>query len=127
MDELLDPEPYLAAVRSHRAWLTLPTPEVMHPLTRSFIRESDRMVVIFSVDVKPSGRWIHASASFANRTPTWAEMDAVKRVFIGDDLVAVQVHPRRTEHFNLHPHCLHIWACLDGDAVPDLRNSEGGV
>jgi len=53
--------------------------------------------------------WDHVSVSRADRTPTWEEMEWVKReVFEPDDCV-MQLHVPVTEHKNLHPHCLHLW------------------
>lgn len=67
------------------------------------------------------GAWLHVSASYADRVPTWATMCELKDLFIGPDRVAIQLHPRRAAHANLHPHCLHLWARLDADAAPDFR------
>jgi hypothetical protein len=43
------------------------------------------------------------------RTPTWREMCFVKNLFWDPDDVAMQLHPRRSEYVNEHPHVLHIW------------------
>lgn len=80
-------------------------------------RESDGLV------------WIHASASRRDRVPNYAEMSEVKRVFIGAQRLALHVFPPASEHFNLHPFCLHLWAPADVDArpLPDFRFAGGGV
>jgi hypothetical protein len=53
--------------------------------------------------------WEHVSVSTETRTPTWAEMVRVKRLFWGDEDVVLQFHPRRSEYVNRHEHCLHLW------------------
>jgi hypothetical protein len=45
----------------------------------------------------------------------------VKRSFIGDERMAVQVFPRASEHVNIAKYCLHLWHCVDGDPTPDFR------
>lgn len=67
------------------------------------------------------GEWLHVSASYRDRVPPWPTMCEIKDLFIGPDRVAIQLHPRRSAHANLHPHCLHLWARLDRDAAPDFR------
>ena len=56
-----------------------------------------------------SGGWDHVSVSFRDRTPTWDEMNEVKRMFFREDEVCYQLHPAEAEYVNSHPHCLHIW------------------
>jgi Rap1a immunity proteins len=57
-----------------------------------------------------SGRgWEHISVSCEDRTPTWEEMDTVKRVFFNDDEVVMQLHVTVKDHINIHPFCLHLW------------------
>lgn len=53
--------------------------------------------------------WDHVSVSLPDRTPTWAEMEHVKRLFFKDDETAMQLHVPPAEHINCHPHCLHLW------------------
>ena len=57
--------------------------------------------------------WDHVSVSRRNRTPTWAEMEQIKRLFFKDDETAMQLHVPPSEHLSLHPHCLHLWRPLD--------------
>ena len=72
------------------------------------------------VDKKPlfiiasSGEgWEHVSVSRKNRTPTWGEMEHVKRLFFHDTEAAMQLHPPLTDYVNAHPYALHIWRPLD--------------
>ncbi len=81
------------------------------------------LAVIESFAVEEDGRcWHHVSASFASRTPTWEEMCLVHRLFIGEDVAAYQLHLPRSRWISIHPHCLHLWACLDAPhgVLPDF-------
>jgi len=53
--------------------------------------------------------WDHVSVSLDHRSPTWAEMEHVKRLFFRPDEVAMQLHVAESDHINLHPNCLHLW------------------
>lgn len=52
--------------------------------------------------------WEHVSVSLRHRAPKWAEMEHVKRLFWGDDVAVMQLHPPRYQWVNNHPHCLHL-------------------
>jgi hypothetical protein len=54
--------------------------------------------------------WQHVSVSCEDRTPTWEEMETVKRMFFEDDEVAMQLHVAVKDHINMHPYVLHLWA-----------------
>ena len=54
-------------------------------------------------------RWEHVSISLPVRTPTWEEMDFIKRIFWRDDELVIQMHVPRSQHINVHPYCLHLW------------------
>lgn len=43
------------------------------------------------------------------RTPTWKEMAYVKNLCWDDEDVVMQLHPRKSEYVNNHPHVLHLW------------------
>lgn len=82
--------------------------------------------VITSVARELDGRlWLHVSASRPSRLPSYADMVEVKELFIGSDAYAVSVLPPRAMHVNIHPHCLHLFHCLDGHPLPEF--SLGGV
>lgn len=53
--------------------------------------------------------WEHVSVSTQNRTPTWAEMEHIKRLFFNDDETVMQLHVPPSEHVNRHEYCLHLW------------------
>ncbi len=59
--------------------------------------------------------WEHVSihaykrAGVTMRTPNWREMCHVKDLCWDDEDVVMQLHPRRSEYVNNHPHVLHLW------------------
>jgi hypothetical protein len=57
--------------------------------------------------------WDHVSVSLPTRTPSWREMEFIKRLFFKPDEVALQFHVPATDHINIHPNCLHIWRPID--------------
>ena len=61
--------------------------------------------------------WDHVSVSFPDRTPTWDEMERVKRAFFKPDEIAFQLHVPVAQHINCHPHCLHLWRPLH-ESIP---------
>jgi hypothetical protein len=61
--------------------------------------------------------WDHVSVSLPARCPTWEEMDMVKRMFFGLDVVAYQLHVPAADHISFHPYCLHLWRSID-QAMP---------
>jgi hypothetical protein len=61
------------------------------------------------------GGWEHVSVSRTDRTPTWEEMEWVKRAFWDETDTVMQLHVPPTEHVDYHPHCLHLWRPLDVD------------
>jgi len=72
--------------------------------------------------------WHHVSLSYADRLPSYADMQMVKRVFMGGAVEAYQVFPPASRHVNIHPYCLHLWARRDGTAaLPDFTQGEGAI
>jgi hypothetical protein len=53
--------------------------------------------------------WDHVSVSCENRTPSWEEMDYIKKLFFKDNETAMQLHVPVSDHINVHPFCLHLW------------------
>lgn len=69
-------------------------------------RAGHRFRIVFSWGLN----WDHVSVSCADeRTPTWAEMEVVKRAFFKDGETAMQLHVPRDDHIDCHPYCLHLW------------------
>lgn len=57
--------------------------------------------------------WEHVSVSRRSRTPSYEDMESIKREFWSDDLCAMQLHVPVSDHVNCHPHCLHLWRPTD--------------
>jgi hypothetical protein len=66
-------------------------------------------------DVPEADGWEHVSVHAFNRndskqrTPTWREMSFIKDTFWESEDVVMQLHPRRSQYVNQHPHTLHLW------------------
>jgi hypothetical protein len=60
------------------------------------------------------------------RTPTWKEMHFVKGQFWDDEDVVMQLHPKKSEYVNNHPHVLHLWRPTMG-AIPTPPSIMVGV
>ena len=65
-------------------------------------------------------KWIHVSLSRRTRMPTYDDLVMVKRAFLGPDRKAIMVLPEERNHVNIHPYCLHLWHCVDGDGLPEF-------
>jgi hypothetical protein len=59
--------------------------------------------------VGTSHGWDHVSVSRRDRTPTWEEMERVKRWLFENNETAMQLHVPPSDHINVHGHALHIW------------------
>jgi len=44
-----------------------------------------------------------------SQTPLWDEMCFVKDLFWDEEDVVMQLHPKKSEYVNNHPHVLHLW------------------
>lgn len=53
--------------------------------------------------------WDHVSVSREDRTPTWEEMEHVKRTFFYPHELVMQFHVPEALHINCHSNCLHLW------------------
>jgi hypothetical protein len=60
------------------------------------------------------GGWEHVSVMGPGRVPNWDEMCRIKNLFWGEDGIAVQYHPPKSEYVNDHKHVLHLWSPVDG-------------
>jgi hypothetical protein len=57
--------------------------------------------------------WEHVSVSRKSRTPSYEDMDWVKRQFWSDDCCVMQLHVPSEDHINNHAYCLHLWRPTD--------------
>lgn len=53
--------------------------------------------------------WDHVSVSLPYRSPSWEEMEIVRKIFSNTSEVWVQFGVPEKEHVNYHPYCLHWW------------------
>lgn len=112
-------------------WHGTITPNGMHWTKEKRGRKGRKVVlstVMMTGMVEQDGRrWLHLSFSHPGRLPTWTEFVAVKELFLGREAKAIQVIPPRSEHVNIHPHCLHLFECVDGDPLPDFTQQTGHI
>lgn len=91
-------------------------------------RSTQGLTVIASVACEQDGRlWAHVSASRKSRVPDYADMCLVKRMFLGPERTAYQVHVPESRHVNLTATVLHLWCPLDGDVLPDFTSGTGSI
>jgi hypothetical protein len=64
--------------------------------------------------------WVHLSISHRVRIPHYDDLVYLKRNWIGDEVNAIMVLPKKSEHVNIHPRCLHLFHCVSGDGLPDF-------
>ena len=85
--------------------------------------------VIWSIATEEDGRpWLHVSASRADRRPSYSDLARVKELFIGPERAAYSVWAPASEHVNIHPNCLHLWAPLSGGSpLPDFTRGGGSI
>lgn len=96
--------------------------QVFQSPTLHYRKLGDNLLVMWSARKESDGRrWVHVSCSRPSKLPSWEDLREVKDTFIGRDRRALQVLPPAAEYINIHPHCLHLWSCLDGEPVPDFR------
>jgi hypothetical protein len=121
MKNLCDPS--IAKFRDHEADRLYRTKDNERALGGAFLvpfvtgnkRYLMRVIASAGSDQPKGWRFDHVSVSLSSRTPTWEEMDYVKRLFFRPDEVCYQLHVANDRHINNHPFCLHIWHALDAD------------
>lgn len=81
--------------------------------------------VIYSISKELDGKeWLHVSLARPNKYPPYEEIKYVKNIFIGNSK-AIMVFPEAREHVNIHNYCMHLFTCLDDDALPDFTRGTG--
>lgn len=76
----------------------------------------------FLVIASNGGGWDHVSVTPGGnkrKCPTWEEMCAIKDMFFEPEEAVMQLHPKRSQHINIHPYCLHLWR-PQVQAIPEL-------
>lgn len=92
---------------------------ITHPVLGDPIPDQGGAFQLWGLAVIASweGGWDHVSVSRRDRTPTWGEMETIKRLFFADDETAMQLHVPVSDHINNHPYCLHLWR-PHGETIP---------
>jgi hypothetical protein len=101
---------------------------ILQPCGSGLALKKGELLVIIDCSIKQDGNcYIHVSVSRPNRTPNHEEMKAVKNDFLGDRY-AYSVWPPANKYVNIHKHCLHLWARVDGQPVlPEFSGIVDGV
>lgn len=87
---------------------------------KKWLHRKDGRSVIVSEERQTDGRrWVHASIAHIRKIG-YEDLVYLKRHWLGEDVRAIQVFPPRETHVNVHPNCLHLWVCLDGDGLPEF-------
>lgn len=109
-----------------RGWTRLlPAFELPEPDAQLVFGRNDGLLVVVDCSEKADGKfWTHVSMSHKHKLPSYEDMCEVKSRFIGDDRRAIQVFAPTREHVNIMATCLHLWACEDGDPLPDFTYGE---
>lgn len=95
---------------------------------RFWLNRKRGLSVVASIAVEQDGlRWLHLSMAHTRRLPTYHEMVYLKRHWAGPDKKCLMVFPAEEEHVNIYPNCLHLFCCLEGDALPDFTWKTGSL
>jgi hypothetical protein len=84
------------------------------------------MSIIASVGNYDGKEWLHISFSRKTKMPTYAEMQMIKKDFIGEDKKAIFVLPKKERYVNINKNCLHLWYCAN-DGLPDFDCGLGTI
>lgn len=97
----------------------------------SFFSPGDRgMYVIYSGEIHEGRRWLHVSMSRRSRLPSYEDVQRIRMAFIGDHVQTIMVWPSKDSgrYINIHPYCLHLYSCMDGeDGLPDFTQGTGQI
>ncbi len=110
-----------------------PEPNAIFRENKSFGNEYWRgwvfngLSVIASAAIYDDGReWLHVSFSRRNKMPSYADLQLVKREFIGNDKKAIMVFPEQENYVNIHPNCLHLWYSAEVP-IPEFSQGVGTI
>lgn len=76
--------------------------------------------IIITGEIHQDKKWLHVSFARKSRMPEYDDIRMIKRDFIGEDKKAIMIFPEKDKHVNIHPYCLHLFCCLDGDELPEF-------
>ena len=78
------------------------------------------LIVIISGAIEDDWkRWIHVSLSRKSRMPEYRDITLVRNIFLSNKKT-IMILPEDIFHVNIHPYCLHLWHCIDGDQLPEF-------
>lgn len=89
-----------------------------------------KLLIIASAAIEDDGEvWVHVSASYKDRLPSWDDLRAIKAILIGESRYAYQVLPPSDHSVNIHKYCLHMFAPVDPDAdlMPDFTRGGDSI
>jgi len=96
-----------------------------HPNAAWFLSRQGLRVLV-EVEEQDASLWLHMSVSRKDRMPSYQDIVDAKEFFLGPERRAIQVFPKRSEHFSFHPFCLHLYSPLERDPFPaDFRMPTG--
>jgi hypothetical protein len=85
------------------------------------------LFVVASAAIMQDGKeWLHVSFSRKSKMPTYADLQLVKREFIGKDKKAIMVFPEEENYVNIHPNCLHLWYSSE-NPIPEFSEGKGTI
>lgn len=88
------------------------------------------ITVIEDMSVKADGRrWLHVSVGAPkNRLPTYEEMQAVRKAFVGEHRECYQIFPPKERYVNIG-NVVHLWCCMDAPegVLPHFEDVVDGV
>ncbi len=94
----------------------------------AWVNSKRGLIVIASIAKEQDGKyWMHLSMSHKRRVPTYEELVYLKRHWAGDERKCIMVLPEKSKHINIHPNCLHLFCCLDGDPLPDFTQGHASI
>lgn len=87
-----------------------------------------RVIVTVAPAPGSDADWIHASISWVDHMPTYADLKLLHDVAFGDKRWAYQVFAPASDHVNIHERALHLYGRLDGQpALPDFTYGMGQI
>ena len=92
----------------------------------AFVNKAIGITVIITGEVHNNKKWLHVSFSRKSRMPDYNDISRIKKDFFGDNRKVIMIFPEKENHVNIHPYCLHLFHCIDGDGLPEFSR-EGNL
>ena len=91
-----------------------------------WLHRGRKLLALLGLGTHGGRRWLHLSVRHASRIPAWEELVFSKETLLGS-YQGLVILPPRERWVNQHPHVLHVWACLDGDGLPQFEAETGTI